>query len=94
MIRRGDQDEIQILLLQHLAIIAVSARALLRSLPCGDHVGRVRKHLLIDVAERNDLDRGDLDEAEEIGFAVPACADQADPFRFYSGEFSGVTSEG
>jgi len=34
---------------------------------------------LIDIAESDDLDRRDLDQAEDVGLAVPPAADQADP---------------
>src|SRR5262249_47527896 len=36
----------------------------------------------IDVAQRNDIDIGDLDEAEQVVLAVPATADQPDA-RFF-----------
>ena len=44
----------------------------------GDHVGGLGEHLLVDVAERDDLDRRDLDQPEQVALAVPAGADQAD----------------
>ena len=42
-------------------------------------LGGLGEHLLVDVAERDDLDRRDLDQPEQVGLAVPAGADQADP---------------
>ena len=64
--------------LEHLAVVGVGARLLLRGLPRGDHVGRLGEHAAVDVAERDDLDRRDLDEPEQVALAVPAAADQAD----------------
>ena len=52
VIGRADQHDVEIFLLQHLAIIAVEARLLFRDLARRDDLRRVGKHLLIDVAER------------------------------------------
>ena len=79
VIRRGDEHDVEVLLLQHLAVVAVGARLLLRRLPRRDQLGRVGEHLLVDVAERDDFDRRDLDQPEQVALAVPAGADQPDP---------------
>ena len=42
-------------------------------------VGGIGQHRAVDVAQRDDLDRRDLDQPEEVGLAVPAGADEADP---------------
>ena len=34
----------------------------------------------VHVAQRDDLDRRDLDQAEQVGLSVPARADEADTF--------------
>ena len=44
------------------------------------------EHLLIDIAQRHDLDRRNLNETEQIDLAVPAAADQADARRLAIGE--------
>ena len=41
-------------------------------------LGGFRQHLLVHVAERDDFDRRDLDQPEQIDLAVPSAADQAD----------------
>ncbi len=51
---------------------------LLGGLASGDQLGGVGQHLLVDVAERDDLDRRDLDQPEQVALAVPASADQPD----------------
>ena len=48
----------------------------------GDDLGGLGQHLLVDVAERDDLDRRDLDQPEQVGLAVPAAADQPDALGF------------
>ncbi len=78
VVGRGDQDDVEVLLLEHLAVVAVGPRLLLRGLARGDHLGGLGEHLLVDVAERDDLDRRDLDEPEQVALAVPAGADQPD----------------
>ena len=57
----------------------------------GDHVGGLGEHLLVHVAQRDDLDRRDLDEAQEVGLAVPAAADQPDAL-FHVGKLIGKKS--
>ena len=42
VVGRGDQDDVEVLLLEHLAVVAVGARRLLRGLPVGDHARRPR----------------------------------------------------
>ena len=65
VVRRGDQHDVEVLFLEHLAIVAVGARLLLRRLPLGHHFRGLGEHLLIDVAQRHDLDRRHLDQAEQ-----------------------------
>jgi len=36
--------------------------------------------VLIDIAQRDDIDRRDLDEAEQIGLAIPTASDQSHAF--------------
>ena len=85
MVRRGDFDDVRPLLLEELAIVAVSARLLaglvaLRRCPL---VGR--QALGVGVAQRNDLHIVNLHEPKQIVLAVPAGADQSDPaLRFGS----------
>ena len=50
--------------------------------------------LLVHVAQRDDLDRRDLDQAEQVALAVPAAADQADARRLAVGERGGVAAGG
>ena len=94
MIGRRDQHNVEVLLLEHLAIVGISARLLLRDLPSGNHVGRVGEHLLIDVAQRNDLDGRDLDQAKQIGLSIPPAADEPDPRRLLIDKFSGKPARG
>ena len=86
MVRSRDQDDVEVLLLEHLAIVGIGARSFLRGLSAGDDFRSLGQHLLVDVAERDDLDGRDLNEAEEVGLAVPAAADQADPLCLVAGE--------
>ena len=78
VVGRADQHDVEVLLLEHLAIVAVGARRLLRRLPRRDQLGGLGEHPAVDIAQRDDLDRRDLDQPEEVGLAVPAGADQAD----------------
>ena len=77
VIGRADQHDVEIFFLQHLAVIVVGARLFLRSWRVATMIGRIGKHLLVDIAKGHDFDGRDLNQAEEVGFAVPAGADQA-----------------
>ena len=91
MIGRADEHDIEIALLEHVAIVVIEAGTLLRnfwrmaarSAACGELLG-------IDIAERHDLDRRDLYHPEQIRLAVPAAADQAEAARFIGVEISGM----
>ncbi len=89
VVGRGDQDDVQVLLLEHLAVVGEGARSLLRGLPVGDDVGGLGQHLLVDVAQRDDLDRRDLDQPEQVRLAVPAAADQSHALGFPAGRAEG-----
>ena len=93
VVGRGDQDDVEVLLLEHLAVVGVGPRRLLRGLARGDHLGGLGEHLLVDVAERDDLDRRDLDQAEQV--ALPYQPLPIRPTRFGSliRECPGVTPE-
>src|SRR5712671_1053512 len=93
MIRGRDLDDVQVLLLKHLAVIGEGTRFLFRSLAAGDDVGRIGKHAFVDVAEGDDLDGGDLDEPEQVGLAVPAAADETDAARLVGREAAGRVGE-
>jgi hypothetical protein len=71
VIRRGHFDDVQVLLLEHLAIVGVGAGLLLACLPRRHDVGRLGEHFLIDIAKRNDLHRRDLNEPEDVALAIP-----------------------
>ena len=79
MVGRVDDHDVAVLFLDEFPVVAVGAGLLLRYLPLADEVGRLGQHLLVHVAQRDDFDRGDLDEPEEVEFAVPSAADHADP---------------
>src|SRR6185503_2670942 len=93
MIGRADQHNVEVLLLEHLVVIAVQTRLFLRNLPGSDQFGGVGEHFLVDVAERNNVDRGNLNQAKQITFAVPTSADEADAFPLV-GEFGGIVGQG
>ena len=93
MIGSADEDDVEILLLEHLAIVAEGARSFLGGLAGGDELGGFGEHALIDVAERDDFDGRDLDEAKEVGLAVPTGADEADAECFLIGA-GDVSAEG
>ncbi len=92
MVRSGDQDDVEIAFLEHLPIIGEGPGSLARLLARGDDLGRSGEHLRVNVTERDDLDRSDLDQAEQVNLAVPAGPDQADAFALHlGGEFRGST---
>ncbi len=94
MVGRGDQHDVEVLLLEHLAVVAVGPGLLVRCLPRRHHLGGLGEHPLVDVAERDDLDRRHLEQAEQVAFAVPAAADQADAFRRFAGQRPGIVVDG
>ena len=71
MIRRSDEHDVEVLFLEHLAIITVGARFLFRFLPVAYHLGGVREHVLVHVTQRNHFHRRNLNQAKQIGLAVP-----------------------
>ena len=87
-----DEHQVEVLLREHLPVVAVRARCLLRDLAARDLLGGVGEHRAVDVAERHHLDRRDLDQPEQVGLAIPAGADEADPERGVR-EGLGVASE-
>ena len=89
VIGRIDDHQVEVTLFEQGAVIGIDPRPLLRELPGRDEIGGVRHHLLVDVAERHDFDRRDLDEAQEVGLAVPAAADETDPL-LHVAELAGV----
>jgi len=89
MIRRTDQDDVEILLLEHLAVIVVSARLLPGLLPLAGNLYCLSEHVLVRVADGNNLDWRDLDQPPQITLAVPTGADEPDAPRFFSGEGGG-----
>ena len=93
MIGRADQHNIEVPFLQHFPVIAVRARRLAGNLAGGHQIGRVGQHPAVNVAERHDLNRGHLEEPEQITLAVPPAADQADAF-FGTRNFLGIIVEG
>ena len=79
VIGRGDQRDVDVLLIEQLLIVLEGARALLRGLALDAHVGALVEQVRVGVAERDDLDVGrHLQQPEQVGLAVPAGADQRD----------------
>lgn len=90
----GNEHQVEVLFGEHLAVVAVGPRFLLRHLPDGDHFGRLGQHPLVHVAERDHFDGGDLQQAEQVALSIPPRADQPDPFRLLVGECFGVPADG
>ena len=90
MVGRADQHDVEILLLEHLAIVAICPRRFLRFLPVRDQFDRAGQHLLIDVAQRDHFDRRDLNQPAQIALAIPTAADQADAIGLLLGRPSHV----
>jgi len=87
MVRAADEHDIQVLFLEHLAMIAVGAGHFLGFLPLADQLGCFGPQLLVGIAQRDDVDRCNLDQAEQVVLAVPAGTDQSDSFRPLRGDF-------
>ncbi len=79
MIGRTDQHDVQLVGRQHLAVVAVEGGPLFGLLPLANQIGRSRQHVLVHVAQGHDFDRRNLNEAAEVGLAIPAAADKGDP---------------
>ena len=78
MIWRADEDDVEVLLPQHLAIVLVRTRPLPGRLTRRHEIRRLRHHGAVDITQRDDLDRGHLHKTQEIGLSIPARADEAD----------------
>jgi hypothetical protein len=77
VVGRRHEDRVEVALGEHAPVVGVGSWLPPRGLARGDLRRGVRQHPRVDVADRDDLDRRDLQEAEEGGLAVPAGADQA-----------------
>ena len=92
VVGRADEHDVEVLLLEHLAVVGVGRGGFwLRPLP-GD-LDRLGEHVLVRIAEGDDLDRRDLHEPPQVALAVPAGADQADAAGFLVDEFGPVGAE-
>ena len=89
VIRRHDDDEVEVLRFQHLAVVGVRPRLLFRYLAHGDELGGIVEHPAVDVTQRHDVHRRHLNKPEQVGLAVPAGTDQADAF-LGAGELIGI----
>src|SRR5262245_35460798 len=87
VVGRTDETDIEVLLLEHFAVVTKQPRTLFRFLPLRSDVCGLFKLLLIHVAERYDLDRRDLDQPKQVTFAIPAAADESDAFGLLVGDF-------
>ena len=89
MIRRADQHNIEVLFLEHFAIIVISAGRLLGFLALAGDLDRLGQHVFVGITNGNDLDGCYLDQSPQIALAIPAGANQTDAFGFFSGEGCG-----
>ena len=86
VVGRADQDDVEVLLLEHLAVVAVGPRLLLRRSAAAATSSAASASIFLSTSHSDDdLDRRDLDEAEQVALAVPAAADQADALRLVVG---------
>ena len=61
VVRRADDDDIEVFFRQHLAIVGILARNFFRNLARRDDFAGFVERFLVDVAEGDDVDRRDLD---------------------------------
>jgi hypothetical protein len=88
MVGGVDNRDIEILLGQEFAIVAIEPGFLLGLLARSDEIRGLGEHFGINVAERDNLDITDLQEPIQITLAVPPATDEPDTFGFFIG--SGV----
>ena len=94
VIRRGDLHQVEILLLEHLAVVGEHPRLLFGCLARGHHLGAAGHHLLVHVAEGYDFDRRHLHQPEDIGLAVPSAPDEPHARGRRVRGFGGVPARG
>src|SRR5690349_8742966 len=78
MIRRADQHDIKLLLLEHLAVIAVGARRFGGLLPLAGDLDGLRQHVLVRVAKSDDFNRRNLNQPPQIALPIPPRTYQTD----------------
>ena len=78
MIRRTDEHDVEVLRLEHLAVIVVGARLFPGLLSLAGDLDGFGEHVLVRIADGDDFDGRHLNEAPEVAFAIPARADQPD----------------
>ena len=86
MIRSPDEHHIQILLREHLPVIAIGPGLLAGLLPLGHQRRRVGQHTTIHIAQRNHVHRGNLNESQQVRLAVPTRSNQSHPKGFFLSE--------
>jgi hypothetical protein len=94
VIGRTDDHDIQVLLLQHLAVIGIAARRFAGFLPLAGDFQRSGQHPLVGVADRDDLDRRNLNQTPQVALAVPAGPDQADSTGTTMDQVQSVSPQG
>ncbi len=90
----ADHHHLEVLLGQHLPVIAVGPGLLARLLPLGHQGGRLGQHPSVDITQRNHLHGSDLDQAQQVALAVPPGADQAHAQGLFLGEGRGDEGRG
>ena len=78
----ADEDDVQVLFGEHLAVVGVGSGDLARLLTLADEFGGVGEHVGIHIADGDHVNGRNLDQSEHVVLAVPAGADQADAFGF------------
>jgi hypothetical protein len=89
-----DQDNVEVLFLEHLAIVGVGARGLFGRLTLAGDFDGSGEHIGIGIADRYHLDGGNLDQTPQIALAVPAGANESDAFGFLLDQLGPVSAEG
>ena len=84
MVGRADEHDVEILLLEHLAIVAVSRGVFFDFCRWATISAAPFSMLLSTSQSDHDLDRRHLNQPQEIDLAVPPRADQADAIRLRS----------
>src|SRR5688572_7641096 len=94
MIGRTDDHDVEVLGLEHLAIIVVGARLLPGLLPLAGDFHRAGEHVFVWIADGDDFDGRHLNEAPEVAFAIPTRADQPDASGLAADYVERVSAQG
>ena len=94
MVGRSDEHDVKLMLLEHLAIVIIRARFVVRLLSLTGNLDRTVQHVLIRIANGNDFRRRHLNQSPQVAGAIPTGANEPHPPGFAVCKIQRVRAQG